>query len=90
LKYINWNAKSLLQDKDSNRVETFNSVISKCIGGKRINFGVRGSYQTRCTAAVAYNTGEPISRLRYTLGTKLGEIAVKLENKIKSKCTNRT
>jgi len=29
LKYLTWNAKSLLQNKDSNRVETFNSVISK-------------------------------------------------------------
>lgn len=36
LKYISWNAKSLLQNKDSNRVETFNSVISKCIGGNEL------------------------------------------------------
>lgn len=81
LKYISWNAKSLLQNKDSNRVETFNSVISKCIGGKRINFGLRGSYETRCNAAVvAFNTHEPVSRLSYALGTKPGEIAAQLEN----------
>lgn len=81
LKNISWNAKSLLQDKDSNIVETFNSVISKCIGGKRVNFGLRGSYETRCNAAVvAFNTNEPISRLSYILGTKPGEIAVELEN----------
>lgn len=40
LKQISWHFKSLLQDKDSNRVETFNSVISKCTGEKRINFGL--------------------------------------------------
>ncbi|XP_071579401.1 uncharacterized protein [Temnothorax nylanderi] len=84
LKCISWNAKSLLQDKDSNRVETFNSVISKCTGGKRINFGLRGSYEARCNAAVvAFNTNEPISRLSYVLGTKPGEIAEQLENKKK-------
>lgn len=82
LKYLTWNAKSLLQNKDSNRVETFNSVISKCIGGKRINFGLRGSYQTRCYAAVvAFNTSEPISCLSNILGTKPGKIAVEFENK---------
>lgn len=84
LKYISWNAKSLLQDKDSNRVETFNSVISRCTGGKRINFGLRGSYETRCNAAVVgFNTGKSISHLSYALGTKPGEIAVELENKKK-------
>ena len=84
LKYISWNAKSLLQDKDSNRVETFNSVISKCTGGKRTNFGLRGSYETRCNAAVvAFNTGKPISNISYILGTKPGEIAVQFENKKK-------
>lgn len=41
MKYISWNAKSLLKDKDSNRVETFNFVISKYIGGKRVNFGLK-------------------------------------------------
>jgi len=81
IKYISWNTKSLLQNKDSNRVETFNSIISKCIGGKKINFGLRGSYKARCNAAVvAFNTGRPISHLSYTLGTKPGKVAVELEH----------
>lgn len=80
LKQISWHAKSLLQDKDSNRVETFNSVISKCIGGKRVNYGLRGSYEARCNAAVvAFNTGNPISSLSEYLQTKPGENAVNLE-----------
>ncbi|EFN65585.1 hypothetical protein EAG_15609 [Camponotus floridanus] len=42
------------------RVETFNSVIAKCTGGKRVNYGLRGSYETRCNAAaVTFNTGKP-------------------------------
>jgi hypothetical protein len=73
-----------LLDKASNRVKTFNSVIAKCTGGKRINFGLRGSYETRCNAAaVAFNTGEPINRLSYTLGMKSRKVAVKLENEKK-------
>lgn len=46
LKYISWNEKSLLQNEESNRVETFNFIILKYIGGKRINFDLRGSYET--------------------------------------------
>lgn len=85
LKQISWNAKSLLYDKDSNRVETFNSVISKCIGGKRINYGLRGSYEARCNAAVvAFNTGEAISRLSNALGVKAGENAINLEEENKA------
>lgn len=53
----------------------------KVYSRKRVNFGLRGSYKTRCNAAVvAFNTHEPISRLSYILGTKPGEIAVQLEN----------
>jgi len=89
LKYINWNAKSLLQNKDSNRVETFNSVISKYIGGKRINFSLRGSYESRCNAAVvAFNTGKSISHLSYILETKPGEIPSQLENEKKISARN--
>lgn len=76
----------MLQDKDSNRVETFNSVISKCIGGKRINYGLRGSYEARCNAAVvAFNTGNAISRLSEALNTKPGINAVYLETAKKTK-----
>lgn len=76
--------KSLLENKDNSRIETFNSVIAKHIDEKRINFDLRGSYEARCnTAVVTFNIGEPISRLSYTLGTKPGEIATQLENEKK-------
>lgn len=45
-------SKSLHFDANNNTVEQFNSIISNIIGGKRINFCLRRSYQTRCDAAV--------------------------------------
>lgn len=46
------NAKSLLYDVDNNYCEQFNSIINKHIGGKRINFSQRQSYNIRIQAAV--------------------------------------
>ncbi|CAK1587635.1 unnamed protein product [Parnassius mnemosyne] len=46
---------------DSNPAETFNSVIAKYVGGKRINYTQRNSYQERCVAAaISFNTKRPI------------------------------
>lgn len=46
------NAESLILDMTNNTVEQFNNVIAKFIGGKRVNFTGRGSYQARCFGAV--------------------------------------
>ncbi|XP_031350061.1 uncharacterized protein LOC116175858 [Photinus pyralis] len=52
------NAASLLQDVDTNAAESYNSVVAKFVGGKRINYSLKNSYQTRCEAAsISYNTG---------------------------------
>ena len=49
-------SSSLLFDVDNNAVESYNSAVNKFVGGKRINFSLRGSYQGRCfAAAVCYN-----------------------------------
>ncbi|KAK4883412.1 hypothetical protein RN001_006731 [Aquatica leii] len=57
LKMVWLNARSLLEDVDSNVVEHFNSIVAKHVGGKQINFSLRGSYQGRCAAAVVrFNT----------------------------------
>lgn len=65
-------------------MQTFNSVISKCIGGKRVNYGLRGSYEARCNATVvAFNTGEPITRLCDALGVQAGENTINLEEENK-------
>ncbi|KAJ8897262.1 hypothetical protein PR048_002608 [Dryococelus australis] len=45
-------ATSLILDVDTNISETFNSVVAKTVGGKRANFALRNSYQTKWEAAV--------------------------------------
>lgn len=51
------NARSLF-DVDNNYCEQFNSIINKYIGGKRINFSQKQSYNIRVQAAiVAFNSG---------------------------------
>jgi hypothetical protein len=44
-------SSSLLYDVDNNSAESYNSVVSKFVGGKRINFSLKGSYLGRCLAA---------------------------------------
>jgi len=51
------NARSLIENVDSNIVENFNSIVAKFVGGKRVNFAAGKTYQTRCAAAVtSHNT----------------------------------
>ncbi|XP_049268643.1 uncharacterized protein LOC125757253 [Rhipicephalus sanguineus] len=45
------NAASLIMDVDNNDAEHYNSVVAKFVGGKRINYSMKGSYKTRCLAA---------------------------------------
>lgn len=79
-----WHVESLVCDKDINRVETFNSVITKFIGGKRINFALSGQYETRVNAAVvAFNTREPVSRLQEAIGTVPTTVQLTVEKKRK-------
>lgn len=40
-------ASSLIYNVHNNVVEGFNSVIAKYVGGKRINFSLRGTYLIR-------------------------------------------
>lgn len=62
------NANSLLLDVDSNVAEHYNSVVARFIGGKRVNYTLKGSYQARCAAAVvSHNTGQAYYRLHKTL-----------------------
>lgn len=52
------NCSSLILNMDNNMAEQFNSIVCKFIGGKRINFSLKGSYQTRCeAAALSFNLG---------------------------------
>jgi len=66
------NPSSLIYDVTNNACEQFNSVINKYISGKRINFSLKQSYNTRVQAAI-------ISY--YTSGNFLREIHKKLMHK---------
>jgi len=37
-------AESLIYNVNNNAVEGFNSVVAKYVGGKRVNFSSRGTY----------------------------------------------
>ena len=53
------NISSLLLNMNNNLAEHYNSLVSKFVGGKRINYSLRGSYQTRCeAAAIQFNAGD--------------------------------
>lgn len=55
-----YNADSLLRNMNNNAAEQYNSIVAKFVGGKRINYSMKGSYEMRCeAAAISYNnTGE--------------------------------
>jgi hypothetical protein len=58
------NAFSLILNMTNNLAEQYNSIVCKFIGGKRINFSLKGGYQTRCeAAAVSFNSGGDYHRL---------------------------
>lgn len=68
VKYLAYNSRSLIHDVDSNVVEQFNSIIAKLVGGKRINYALKRSYQARCCAAVvSHNSKKPHYILHKTL-----------------------
>lgn len=84
-------ASSLIYDVDNNIVEQFNSIISKFIGGKRINYCKKRSYQSRCAAAVvSHNTRTPIYTIRKRLagGISPSKYAKRLELKRLAKKKN--
>lgn len=61
-------AKSLLKDANNNIVEQFNSIVAKFVGGKRINYCLKTSYQARCSAAVvSHNSKMPLYQLHKTM-----------------------
>lgn len=62
-------SSSLIYSVNNNSVEGYNSVVAKYVGGKRIHFSHKGSYQARCSAAVlSYNAGpKSISILHKTI-----------------------
>jgi len=53
-----YHIESLMYNYNNNAAELYNSILAKFVGGKRVNFCLKGSYELRCNAAVtAYNSG---------------------------------
>lgn len=72
-------SRSLIEDVDTNTVECFNSVIAKFIGGKRINFSLKGGYQGRCSAAVlSFNSQSGLSAVQKAFLNKSPKGRVKI------------
>ncbi|XP_043263650.1 uncharacterized protein LOC122403914 [Colletes gigas] len=77
-------AESLLYSLNNNAVESFNNIVAKFIGGKRINFGRRGSYQGRVSAAVVqFNTKEAFSKVSTAMNKQPTAIAKRMEERRK-------
>lgn len=86
-------SRSLIYDVDSNRVENFHSVVAKYVGGKRINFSKKNSYQLRVhAAAVSFNAKKSISRLYKSLNggkSPTGKLKSFEEKRIKKNVYNK-
>lgn len=75
VKDLSRHSRSLITDVTSNSVEHYNSIIAKYIGGKRINYALRGSYQAplttfctrRCTNQVLAPSAKALVGLLYIL-----------------------
>lgn len=64
-------SKSLLFNSSNNSVEQLNSIIAKFVGGKRVNFCLKRSYQSRCHAAVvSHNSKSPLYALYKSMFNK--------------------
>lgn len=78
-------ARSLIHDVDSNIVERYHSIVAKFVGGKRINFSLKQSYGTRCSAAaVSFNTNKCMSRVykKHTSHSPKGKLKLLEEKRI--------
>jgi len=41
---VAYHSNSLIHHVNNNCVETYNSVVAKYVGGKRVNFSLRGNF----------------------------------------------
>lgn len=58
----------MIHNVDSNRVEHYNAIVAKFVGGKRVNYAIKDNYETRCIgAAISYNS----HHLHYSVHKKL-------------------
>lgn len=80
-----YHSKSLLYVASNNAAEHFNSVVSKFIAGKRINYAGRRSYTARCeAAAISFNTGpDAFLHIQNSAGKTVGDFTTRFIDKRK-------
>ncbi|OXU18598.1 hypothetical protein TSAR_015874, partial [Trichomalopsis sarcophagae] len=72
---ISSNCLSLLQQLNNNIVERCNSVLAKIINGKRINYGLKSSYECRAYDSVTQsNTENTLSQVAVALNKTSNDI----------------
>jgi len=82
ISYISCYSDSLLLNFTNSPAESFNSIICKEIGGKRINFGKRGSYNARVAGAIVqYNTQQVLTQLHENMNKIVPPIVENLEKR---------
>jgi hypothetical protein len=55
---LTYHTESLIYGFNNNSAELYNSILTKFVGRKHVNFSLKGSFQLRCNAAVTvYNLG---------------------------------
>lgn len=64
--YFGGNAKSLLEGYTNNLAESFNNIVAKYLGGKRINYSLGGSHKARVAMSVVHlnSGGQSASKFR--------------------------
>jgi hypothetical protein len=73
---------SLLLNLTNNPAESFNSIICKEIGGKRIHFGKRGSYNARIAGAVVqHNTQQVLTQVHESVYKDVLLVVANLEKR---------
>nr|XP_034194852.1 uncharacterized protein LOC117611076 [Osmia lignaria]XP_034194853.1 uncharacterized protein LOC117611076 [Osmia lignaria]XP_034194854.1 uncharacterized protein LOC117611076 [Osmia lignaria]XP_034194855.1 uncharacterized protein LOC117611076 [Osmia lignaria]XP_034194856.1 uncharacterized protein LOC117611076 [Osmia lignaria] len=82
IRFLSCYSDSLLTNVTNNPAETFNSIICKEIGGKRINFGARGSYNARVAGAVTqYNTQQELTEMHKNMCKTIPPLVKRLEER---------
>ncbi|CAH1112090.1 unnamed protein product [Psylliodes chrysocephalus] len=87
------NTQSLILNMNNNAAETYNSVVAKFVGGKKINFAIKGDYGVRCKeAAISYNKRQHfIATLHQTITIQeLGKHSQSFIAKLKNKGSKRS
>ncbi|KAJ8673527.1 hypothetical protein QAD02_005437 [Eretmocerus hayati] len=87
---LSCHVKSLLCNETNNPVESFNSIIAKLLGGKRVNYSARESYTLRVHAAVVqFNDQSLLSSIIETGGYNKSEVSNAMENRQRARIISK-